>query len=515
VAKGIGIARSAGVVGFFTLLSRILGLVRDMVFAHIFGSGFVADAFFVAFRIPNLLRKLFAEGSLTAAFVPVFSDYLVQKGKKEAFQLSNRVLSCLLIVLVFVTLLGILLSPLIVKISAYGFTSVPDKFNLTVILTRIMFPYILLISIVAFFMGVLNTFGHFAAPAAAPILLNAFIIICAVYLSPLLKTPIIGVGIGVILGGIAQVLLQIPFVKGFGFNFSFEPVFKDEGVKRIGKLALPTLFGAAVYQLNQVIGTLLASFLEEGSVSWLYYADRLVQFPLGIFGVAMGTVSLASLSRHAANNDWATYNKTLAQAMGLLIFTSVPATFGLLVLGEPIVRLFFERGRFTHYDTLMTNKALWAYGVGLLAYSQIRVLVSAFFALKDTRTPVYVATFALVLNFLAGIILMRPFGHTGLALALSIASFAQAAILYYLLEKKTKGNLSYALSKSMIKSIMCSIGMAAIVYLGKSFLFVSVSGFTALMTKLLALVVLGALVYVFLAFLFRVEELKLLRIIGG
>jgi len=515
VIKGIRVARSASVVGFFTFLSRILGLLRDMVFAHIFGSGFVADAFFVAFRIPNLLRKLFAEGSLTASFVPVFSDYLIQKGKDEAFKLANRVLSCLFLLLVFVTLLGIIFSPLIVKVSAYGFTSDPEKFNLTVVLTRIMFPYILLISIVAFFMGVLNAFGHFGAPAAAPIFLNIFMIISAIYLARMFNVPIIAVSIGVLLGGLAQVLLQVPFVKSFGFKFSFQPVFKDEGVKRIGLLALPTLFGAAVYQLNQVIGTLLASFLREGSVSWLYYADRLVQFPLGIFGVAMGTVSLASLSRHAANKDWDTYNKTLGQAMGILSFTSVPATFGLIILGEPIVQLFFERGKFTHYDTIMTNKALCAYAVGLLAYSQIRVLASGFFALKDTKTPVYVAILALVVNFVAGVILMKPFGHTGLALALSIASLAQAAILYYLLEKKTKGNLTHALLKSMAKSIICSAVMAVIVYLGNSFLFVNVGGFTALMTKVLALVLVGAFVYVILAYLFKVEEIRLFKISGG
>ena len=287
---------AAGIVGFFTFLSRILGLVRDMVIAGLFGSGLAADAFFVAFRIPNLLRRLFAEGSLTIAFIPVFTEYLTLKSKKDAFELARVVLTILSILLAGVTLLGILFSPWIVRIQAFGFGGSGVKYDLTVLLTRIMFPYIFFISIVAFFMGVLNSLRRFAAPAAAPILLNAGIIGAAFLISPRCEAPIVGIAIGVLIGGVLQVGLQIPWAVREGFTLlpKWDP--NHPALKRIGMLMLPAIFGSAVYQVNQFIGTLLATFLPEGSVSWFYYADRVVQFPLGIFAIAISTAALPSLA---------------------------------------------------------------------------------------------------------------------------------------------------------------------------------------------------------------------------
>ncbi len=512
MSKSRGLVRSLGTVSFFTFLSRILGLLRDMAFAQVFGSGLVADAFFVAFRIPNLLRKLFAEGSLTVAFVPVFSDYLVNRGEERAFGLARTVLSLLIVILSFVTLVGILLSPWIVTITAYGFKVSPEKFQLTVLLTRVMFPYILLISVVAFYMGLLNSFGHFGAPAAAPVFLNVMMIISIYWISPLFKEPIIGVAIGVLLGGVLQVLLQVPFSLSCGFIFRPNFGLREEGLKQIVLLILPTLFGSAVYQLNQVIGTVLASFLKEGSVSWLYYADRLVQFPLGIFGVAMGTVSLPSLAVYASKGDMESYRRVLNQAMRILIFISVPSTVGLCVLAEPIVRLFFQRGRFAEYDTLETSRALWSYGVGLLAFSQIRVLVSAFFALRDSKTPVYVASLALVLNFAIGVLLMGPLRHMGLALALSIASTVQALCLIFILSKKVEKFSISQFKAPFLKSLVASIIMGVILYSISTPFFGTNDSSFYLLVKVFSLVLMGIVVYVITARILKVEELRFLRL---
>ena len=320
------VSRAAGVVGVYTFLSRILGLIRDMVLAALFGSGMAADAFFVAFRIPNLLRRLFAEGSLTIAFIPVFTEYLTTRTKKDAFDLARIVLTLLTLILVIVTVLGVLFSPWIVRIQAFGFGGSGVKYDLTVLLTRITFPYIFFISIVAFFMGVLNSLRHFASPAAAPIFLNVGIIGAAYFISPSLPDPIVGVAVGVLIGGILQVCLQIPWIvkKGLKLFPRWQP--NHPAVKKIGLLMLPAIFGSAVYQLNSYIGTLLASFLAEGSVSWLYYADRLVQFPLGVFAIAISTAALPSLSTQAAKKDLEQFGDILSHALRMVFFITVPAT---------------------------------------------------------------------------------------------------------------------------------------------------------------------------------------------
>ncbi|MFH1480554.1 MAG: murein biosynthesis integral membrane protein MurJ [Pseudomonadota bacterium] len=431
--------RAAGVVAFFTFLSRILGLIRDMVVAGFFGSGMAADAFFVAFRIPNLLRRLFAEGSLTIAFIPIFTEYLHQKGRENAFQMARVVLTALSILLAVVTLLGILFSPWIVRIQAFGFGGEGSKYDLTVLLTRITFPYIFLISIVAFCMGVLNSLRHFAAPAAAPIFLNIGIILSTLILSPHLSQPIVAVAIGVIFGGILQVGLQIPWLVKRGL--SLRPCWMPEhpAIRRIGMLMLPALFGSAIYQFNQFIGTLLASFLPEGSISWLYYADRLVQFPLGVFAIAISTAALPSLSKQVAEKDLSEFKGTLEHALRLVFFITIPAVFGLVILGKVIVRLFFERGVFDAFSTVNTYKALIFYSFGLSAFSGIRVVVSAFYSLQDTVTPVKIAAVALALNVGFSLLLIGPMAHGGLALALTLASTAQFLLLVFFLKKRIDG----------------------------------------------------------------------------
>jgi len=444
------VSRAAGTVGFYTFLSRLLGLARDMVIARYFGSGTAADAFFVAFRIPNLLRRLFAEGSLTIAFIPVFGEYLVKKSREDAFLLARVILTLLSAVLALVTALGILLAPWVVRIQAFGFGGSGFKYDLTVLLTRITFPYIFLISLVALFMGMLNSLRHFAAPAAAPIFLNVGIIATTLWISPHLAEPIVAVAIGVILGGILQVALQIPWILKAGISLAPCWMPRHPGVKRIGLLMLPAIFGSAIYQFNQFIGTLLASFLPEGSISWLYYADRLVQFPLGVFAIAISTAALPSLSRQAAEEDLESFNDTLNHALKLVFLITVPSMVGLIILREPIIRILFERGAFDSVSTAMTARALLCYSLGLWAFSGIRVMVSAFYALQDTRTPVKVAALSLVVNLGMSLLLMGPFKHGGLALALSIASTVQFGLLILFLRNR--------LQTLDLKGILFSIG---------------------------------------------------------
>ncbi|MFP3928755.1 MAG: murein biosynthesis integral membrane protein MurJ [Desulfobacteraceae bacterium] len=458
------VGRAAGTVGFFTLMSRILGLIRDMVVAGFFGSGMAADAFFVAFRIPNLLRRLFAEGSLSIAFIPVFTEYLQKKSREEAMELVRVTLTLLSVLLAAVALAGVLFSPWIVRLQAFGFGGAGPKYELTVLLTRITFPYIFLISIVALFMGVLNSLRRFAAPAAAPVFLNLGIIGAVYWISPRLSEPVVGLAVGVIIGGLLQVLLQIPFLKDLGVSLrpAWQPA--HPAVKRMGRLMLPAIFGSAVYQLNQFVGTLLASFLPEGSVSWLYYADRLVQFPLGVFAIAVSTAALPSLSRQAVEPGLHAFKQTLSYAMRLVFFITLPAMTGLIVLAPLIVRVLFERGAFDPAATQMTARALVLYSVGLWAFSGIRVLVAAFYALQDTKTPVKAATMALFLNAGLSLALMGPLAHGGLALALSLASGGQFIVLGLFLQRYAPGWASRDIVISLARSTGASAVMGAVLW---------------------------------------------------
>jgi len=460
------VTRAAGVVGFFTFLSRILGLARDILIAKFFGSGMSADAFFVAFRIPNLLRRLFAEGSFSVSFIPVFSEYLQNRSKAEAFLLARVVLTFLVLILTVITILGIIFSPLIVRIIAPGFGGMGEKYALTVVLTRIMFPYIFLVSVLALFMGILNSLKHFAVPAMAPVFLNLSMIAALLFLLPYLRTPTVGLAIGVIVGGILQLAFQIPFLVGKGVSFVPKWNPGHPALKKIGILMVPTIFGSAIYQINQLVGTLLASLLREGSVSYLYYADRLVQFPLGVFAIAISTAVLPSLSREAAEGDLVRLKETLSHALRLTMFITIPAMVGLIVLREPIITLLFERGAFDSFTTIMTARALLYYSLGLWAFAALRVFVSAFYSLQDTKTPVKVAVVAMVANIVFSVILMRtPLEHGGLALALSLASTLQLFMLIFLLRKRLGGIEGRVVIGSMVRSFLSSLIMGACIYL--------------------------------------------------
>jgi putative peptidoglycan lipid II flippase len=463
MSETVHMTKAAGVVGAATLLSRILGFVRDLVLAWFFGAGLAADAFFVAFRLPNLLRRLFAEGSLTISFIPVFTECLFKEGRKEAFTLARSAWWILAMVLAAVSVIGVLLSPVIVKIVAPGFVSSPEKFNLTVLLTRVMFPYIFFIGLVALSMGILNALDHFAAPALAPVLLNLAMIGAVLLMSPHLEKPTVGLAIGVIVGGALQLSLQIPVMIRKGFHPLLRSPLYHKAIKRIGLLMAPAVFGAAVYQINILIGTLLATLLPEGSVSYLYYADRLVQFPLGIFAIALATAVLPSLSRQAAAGDVEGLRASFSYAIRVVFFITIPAMTGLIILREPIVRLLFERGAFDPVTTRLTAEALLYYAVGLWAFSGVRIVVAAFYALQDTKTPVVMAVISLVVNVVLSLLLMGPMRHGGLALATSLASGVNFILLVRALRKRLGRIGGRDIVPSIFKATACAAVMGTVI----------------------------------------------------
>lgn len=509
MSENTRVTKAAGVVGAATLLSRLFGFIRDVVIAWFFGAGFSSDAFFVAFRIPNLLRRLFAEGSLSIAFIPVFTEYLTVKGKDEAFKLARAAIWLLSMILAIVAVLGVLFSPVIIKVIAPGFISSPEKFFLTVNLTRIMFPYIFFIGLVALCMGILNSLGHFAAPALAPVFLNIAMICSVFFISPYMSDPVTGLAIGVLIGGVLQLALQIPFLIKKGLYFLQRVKIFHPGLKRIGLLMLPAVFGAAVYQINILVGTLLASLLPEGSISYLYYADRLVQFPLGIFAIATATAVLPSLSRQAASGDLEAVKATFAYAMKLVLFITIPSMVGLIILREPIVALLFKRGVFDSKATQLTAYALLYYGIGLWAFSGVRIVVSTFYALQDTRTPVRMAVISIIANIVLGIILMGPLAHGGLALATSLASMLNFGLLIRALKIKLGPLGLRSIAESACKSVLCAAIMGAVVMVVSIFMIPSADGsLYSLFFGLIGTIIIGFLFYGSFSFLIKSPEME-------
>jgi putative peptidoglycan lipid II flippase len=512
MSENTRVTKAAGVVGSATLLSRIFGYIRDMVIAAFFGAGFYSDAFIAAFRIPNLVRRLFGEGSLSISFVPVFTQYLADKGKDEAFKMARSAIKLLSALLVIITVSGIVLSPLIVRIFAPGFADSPEKFNLTVVLTRIMFPYIFFICLVALSMGILNVLGHFAAPALAPVLLNLSMILSVLVIS-LISTDSInrvyGLAFGVIMGGFLQLALQVPFLIQKRFYFWQKVRIWHPGLKRIARLFFPAIFGSAVYQINTLVITLLASIQSEGSISYLYYADRLVQFPLGIFAIAAATALLPSISRQVAVNDIQAVRDSFAYTLKLVFFLSIPAMIGLIVLRQPIVSLLFERGAFSAEATRLTASAVLYYSIGLWAVSGVRIVVFTFYALKDTKTPVYTAIISILANILLGVILMRPMGHTGLALALSLASMLHFGLLMRALKTKLGPlNLS-GIAESVCKNVICAVMMGLAVWTAAIFIIPSgTESLTGLITGLVGSILAGVVVYTVFSIIFKTPEIK-------
>jgi putative peptidoglycan lipid II flippase len=508
-SENMRVARAAGVVGLATGLSRIFGFIRDVVVARFFGAGMATDAFFVAFRIPNILRRLLAEGSLTVSFVPVFMEYLKRESRKDALELANIAFTLLSIILVAISLLGVLLSPLIVTAMAPGFAKFPDKFALTVFLTRFMFPYIFFISLVALCMGILNSLRHFAAPALSPVILNISMIVAALTLQSFFPEPITALAVGVMIGGILQLAMQFPFMLKLGVRLRPDFHFRHPGVRRIGLLMLPAVFGAAVYQINIFISTLIASFLPGGSVSYLYYADRIVELPLGVFAIAIGTASLPSLSAQVAKGAFEEMKKTLAFSLRLILFIAIPAMIALVALRVPIISVLFQRGEFDIQSTVLTAQALLYYALGLWAFSAIRVVVSAFYSLQDTKTPVYVGIGALIVNTLFSVLLMGPLKHGGLALATSIASAFNVLTLHVILKRRIGVYLDPEFYRSILKAAASSLAMwGVIATVALIFPWNNGAPFHERISILTLQIVMGLFTFLVFSHLFKSVELK-------
>lgn len=407
-----------------------------MVVAFALGAGPVSDAFFVAFRVPNLLRRLFGEGALTMAFIPIFARARQEQGLDRAFELARSAFAWQALILAVLTGLTVALARPLTLLIAPGFSDDPAQFELTVQLVRICFPYVLFISAVALAMGVLNSLGHFLSPALSPVLLNLVLISAALtgYYSG--GQVAVWLAWGVFAAGLAQLLFQIPFLHGRGFRIFGPMRLRDAYVGRVGRLMLPTVFGAAVYQVNIILSTMLASFLPSGSVTYLYYADRLVEFPLGVFGFALSTAAMPSLSALMAKGKTDEYRRTVDMTLALTLFISIPSAVGLVALSAPVIDLLFGRGAFTPADVGATSMALMAFCLGLPATSIARPLVSAFYAMEDTRTPVVIAALCVVVNIGVGFTLMRPLGHLGLALGVSSASWANAVLLSWAFRRR-------------------------------------------------------------------------------
>lgn len=477
------IARTAGIVGALTLCSRITGLIRDSIVGYLFGSGLAADAFFVAFRIPNLLRRFVAEGAMNVAFIPVFTEYLTNRSRAEAIQVARVLATSMTVLLVIITVLGIVFAPLSVWLFAPGFSADPEKAALTIQLTRLLFPYIFLVSVSALLGGLLNSLRHFVAPAFSPVLLNLSMIAAALVLAPMLGVPVYAMAAGVLVGGVLQVLIQIPPLhkRGVVLKPDWQP--RHAAVRRVLLLMAPTVFGAAVYQVNVMMSTIFASVLPEGSVSYLWYADRVFEFPLGLFPVALGTAALPSFAAQAARRAYGEMRHSVTFAVGLTNLITVPSAVGLWLLATPIVAVLFQRGMFGREQVEMTAWALSAFAVGLWSVSIVRVLIPAFYAMHDTRTPVVTAALSFVANVVFSLMLIGhvqgdgtsrvvdvvarataamslwDLRHAGLALATSLASGVNLVLLAVVLSRRLGGLEMGTMLLSLLRSSVAAAAM--------------------------------------------------------
>jgi putative peptidoglycan lipid II flippase len=488
--------KSLAKVGSNTLLSRVLGFVRDLVFANVFGAGALTDAFFVAFKIPNFLRRLFAEGAFSVAFVPVLTEYKEQRSFAELKLFVDHIAGTLGVVLLGVTLLGVLGAPYLVMLFAPGFIGVEGKLDVAAEMLRLTFPYLLFISLTAFAGGVLNTFNRFGVPAFTPVLLNVCLIGSALWLAPLMEQPVVALAWGVFVAGVVQFLFQLPFLARLGLLPRFTPAPKDTGVRRVVKLMVPALFGVSVTQISLLIDTLIASFLQDGSISWLYYSDRLMEFPLGVLGVALATVILPSLSRKHANESVEGFSDTIDWALRWALLLGLPAAVGLFVLSGPMIATLFQSGVFDATDVGMSQRSLMAYSLGLLPFILIKVFAPGFYARQDTRTPVRIAVIAMAANIVLNLVLVFPLAHAGLALATTLAAGLNALLLYRGLRRDGVYHPPEGWVMLMIKGVSACVVMGGVLswMAGDLALWLELSRWEKVW-RLLAAVGLGVMIY--------------------
>ena len=537
--KQTSVARSAGIVSIAVMFSRVLGLIREQIFAYYFGAGFLYDAYVVAFRIPNVLRDLFAEGALSVAFVKVFTDYQIEKGEKAAWHLAGLVINGLAVIMSVICIVGIIFSRQFINLVADGFS--PEKAALATTLTQIMFPFILLVALAAVAMGVLNTKGVFGIPASASTVFNVVSIFFGLGLAYWLsgggwlltadKTAIpeapaqwaiIGMAIGTLIGGASQFLMQIPALFKVGFRFLPVLSFADEGVKRVMALMGPAIIGTSAVQINVLINTFFVSGIE-GAQGWLSYSFRLMQFPIGLFGVAVGTAAIPVLSRLAKEGKTVDFRNTLSQSINLVFLMTIPAACGLIVLGEPIVRLVYERGAFTPASTSMTALALAGYSIGLAGYAAIKVVSPAFYAMNDAKTPMFIALASILVNAFAsyffrewlsnfGVTPETPhgYGHVGVALATSCVALINFVALIWFMRRKIKRLNGRVIIVAFAKVTAASVVMSAACYASYYFLHRSLGSTTLIhhFIEVIVPIVLGGIAFVVAAKLLRVTELE-------
>jgi len=462
------LVKSTATVSGMTLLSRILGFIRDMVVARIFGAGLGTDAFFVAFKIPNFMRRLFAEGAFSQSFVPVLSEYKTQCEHDEVKRLADDVAGTFGAILLLITIIGVLAAPLLIAVFAPGFLDEPGKYDLATEMLRFTFPYIFFISLTAFAGGILNTYGRFGVPAFTPVLLNLVLISCALWLAPQMDEPIMALAWGVFFAGMAQLLFQFPFLAKL--KLLPRPRFnrKSEGVQKIKTLMIPAIFGSSVAQINLLLDTLIASFLVTGSVTWLYFSDRLVEFPLGVFGIALATVILPNLSKQHAASSTEAFSRTLDWALRWVLIVGTPAMVGLFLLAGPMLATLFQYGAFSQHDVEMASRSLMAYSFGLMGFILVKVLSPGFFARQDTKTPVKIGIIAMVANMVMNLILVFPLAHAGLALATSLSAFLNAFLLFRVLRREGVYKPESGWLKLMLQVLLANLAMATLLWWGAS-----------------------------------------------
>lgn len=463
-AREGGLLKASGVTGSMTMVSRVLGLCRDVAIARLFGTTDGADAFFLANKIPNFMRRLFAEGAFNQAFVPVLSEYRSTRSKPEVRELINAVAASLGGFLTLLTVIVLIAAPLVAVPIAYGFTDEPAKFALFVDMLRITFPYLLLVSMTAFCGAILNSYGRFAVPAFTPALLNVSLLACAFLLAPHLAVPEMALAWGVLLAGIVQLLFQLPFLGRMGLLPIPKLTPGHEGVARIKKLMVPALFGVSVSQINLLFDTVIASLLTAGSVSWLYFSDRLMELPLGTFGIAVAIVVLPSLSRRHAEQSMMAFSETLDWALRLICLIAIPASLALILVAEPLLMTLFQNDNFTTTDVVQASGSLRAYALGLLAFMAIKIFAPGFYARQDTRTPVKIGVIAMVANMVMNLAFyMAGLAHVGLALATSLAAFLNAGLLWRGLRREQVFTLQPGWLRFIAQMLFANAAMAAFI----------------------------------------------------
>jgi len=504
MAEHRALFKSTAVISGMTFISRIFGYVRDAVIFIFLGATGSTDAFFVAFRIPNFLRRLFAEGAFSQAFVPVLSEYKEKHGQQELKMLVNHVSGVLGLVLLLITIVGVLIAPLLIYLIAPGFADDPHRFDLTGQMLRITFPYILFISLTALSAGILNTFNRFAVPAFTPTFLNLSLIAATLWLAPMFEQPVVALAWGVFIAGIAQLLFQVPFLSRLGLLPKFSLRGASDGVRKIGRLMLPAIFGSSIVQINIIINTVIASFLVAGSISWLYISDRFVELPLAIFGVATATVILPRLSKQFVNQSSSGFNQTLEWALKLSILIAIPSAIGLILLASPILTSLIQYREFTELDTQMASLSLMTYALGLPAFMLIKVLAPGFYSRQDTKTPVKIGVIAMLCNLVLNLSFLwiwsrftLPGPHAALALATSISAYLNAGLLFLMLKKSAAISMQFGwfkyLSQITIASALMIVGLTQL--LPETSQWLEWTGFSRI-AALLGFMALGAVLYI-------------------